>query len=62
MAFTGRDIAKFATEVTGKNYVGLYDEAEEQDNMMKTEAQNKFKNLINRMSTVEKRNLKDVID
>lgn len=59
---TGRDIARFVSQATNANFVGLYDEAEKNDEMMKTEAQMKFKGLVERMNTVTKNNLKDVID
>lgn len=59
---TGRDVAKFVTQMTNKNFVALYDEAEQNDNQLKTEAQNKFKNLVDRMGAIDKRQLKQVID
>jgi hypothetical protein len=59
---TGRDVAKFVTQMTNKNFVALYDEAEQNDNQLKTEAQNKFKNLVDRMCVIDKRQLKQVID
>lgn len=62
MAFTGRDVAKFVTQITGDNYLGLYDEGEAQNNKMRTEAENKFKDMVNRMNEVNKRNQKDYID
>lgn len=62
MAFTGRDIAKFVSQVTGDNYLGLYDEAETQDGMMKTEIQHKFNDMLKRMNEVDKHNKKDIIE
>lgn len=59
---TGRDIAKFVSQMTGQDYVGLYDEAEAQDGALKMEAQNKFKDMVKRMNFAEKKNIKDVID
>lgn len=37
-------------------------EMEKMHEQLKTEAQNKFKNLVDRMGEVDKRNLKDFID
>lgn len=62
MAYTGRDVAKFVTQVTGEDYLGFYDEAEEEDTRMKTEAMNRFNNILYRMNEVNKSNLKEMID
>lgn len=59
---TGRDVAKFVTQLTGENYLGLYDEAEAQDGALKMEAQNKFKDMVKRMNFAEKKSVKDAID
>lgn len=59
---TGRDIAKFASQLSGVDYVAMYDEAEEQDGMMKNETTQRFKNLLERMERIDKNNQKDIID
>ena len=59
---TGRDVARFVSQLTGGNFVGLYDEAEKNDEMMKNEAQEKFKSLDERMNKVDKNNKKEIID
>jgi hypothetical protein len=59
---TGRDVARFVSQLTGGNFVGLYDEAEKNDEMMKNEAQEKFKSLVERMNKVDKNNKKEIID
>jgi hypothetical protein len=62
MAFTGRDVAKFVSQATGEDYLKLYDEAEEQDGMMKNETTQRFKNLLERMEKIDKNNQKNIID
>lgn len=59
---TGRDIARFVTQMTNKNFVGLYDEAEKEDKMMKSEAKKRFMGLVERMNRVAENNKREIID
>lgn len=59
---TGRDVAKFVTQITGDNYLALYDEAEAYNDKLKTEVQQKFKGLVERMNMVGENNKREVID
>lgn len=51
---SGRDIAAFVSKHTGKNFVGLYDAAEERDNQMEMEAKKSFNNLIERIEKLQR--------
>jgi len=60
---TGKDIAKFVSSVTGDDkYEEMYDQATEKQNALKTEAANKFKEFLGRMSVADHKKLKDFVD
>jgi len=60
---TGKDIAKFVSMVTGDDkYEEMYDHATEKQNMLKTEATNKFKEMLDRMNVADKKKIKDFVD
>ena len=59
---TGRDIARFVTNLTNQDYISLYDDGEKYDDEMKNEAKKNFFNLVERMNIVEKNKQKDLLD
>lgn len=59
---TGKDVARFVSQVTGDNYVGLYDAAEENDNKMKNEAKAKFNSFMKRLDEASKNRIMENID
>lgn len=60
---TGKDIARFVSMATGNDkYEEMYDQATEEQDMLKTEAVNKFKEILGRISIADKKKLKDFID
>ena len=59
---TGRDIAEFVTQVTGEDYLSMYEDGKARQDEMKMETKNKFVNIFNRMNEVAKRNANDIID
>lgn len=59
---TGRDIAKFVTQVTGDDYLSIYDEGKVRQDEMTEQAKNNFHNIFNRINEVSKNNKREVID
>ena len=59
---TGRDFAEFLTKHTGKDYVGLYDAAVEEEQVQMENAKKEFKGLVARINESDKKRLADVID
>ena len=60
---TGKDIAKFVSMMTGdSSYEEMYDQGQEQQNMLKTEAVNQFKDMIDRIGMAERKKFNDFID
>jgi len=59
---TGRDIAKFVTQITGKDYISLYDEAVRNDEIQTENIRKKFNNIFERMKKSDKNRFQDLID
>ena len=59
---TGRDVAAFASKLSGIDFLNMYDEGEKQETEMKESVQNKFNTLIERMNKVSTNNRRDIID
>lgn len=62
---TGRDIAEFVSQMTGDNFVGLYDaSAEEEEKMMeqKEKFTNSFKTFMHRINEIHKKYENDKIN
>ena len=52
---TGRDFAEFLTKHTGKDYVGLYDAAVEEEQVQMENAKKEFKGLVERKTKAIKK-------
>ena len=59
---TGRDLAKFLSQQTGQDYVGLYDEAVREDEIQTENAKKAFNSLVNKINECDKKRLQDIID
>lgn len=59
---TGRDLAKFVTQLTGKDYVSLYDEAVENEEMQAENIKKQFNNILEKIEKSDKNRINDVID
>ena len=59
---TGRDIAQFLTQHTGKDYVGLYDEAVKEDQFQMENAKKVFNGLMEKINECDKKRERDIID
>lgn len=62
---TGRDIAEFVSQITGQDYVGLYDEsAAEEAKMMeqKEKFQNGFNDMMKRLDETNKNHQINFLD
>lgn len=59
---TGRDIAEFVTQVTGEDYLSMYEDGKARQDEMTEQTKNKFSSMFNRMNEASKKNQKEVID
>jgi len=59
---TGRDIAKFVTQITGKDYISLYDEAVKNDEIQTENIRKNFNNILERIKKSDKNRFQDLID
>ena len=59
---TGKDIAKFVTKHTGKDYVGLYDAAVEEEQVQMENTKKNFNNLVGRINESDKKRINTLFD
>ena len=59
---TGRDVAEFLSQFTGRDYVSLYDKSAREEEMQTENAKKAFNKLVNKINECDKKRLQDVID
>ena len=59
---TGRDIAKFLSQQTGQDYVGLYDEAVKEEQIQTENAKKAFTSLVKKINECDKKRIQEIID
>ena len=59
---TGRDIAEFLNQHTGKDYVGLYDEAVKEDQIQMENAKKAFNGLMEKINECDRKRANDILE
>jgi hypothetical protein len=59
---TGRNVAEFLSQLTGRDYVSLYDQSVKEEQMQTENAKKAFNSLVNKINECDKKRLQDVID